>query len=89
MDGTNDGNGKLDALRRKEAALKSAIAAEQVKQQKRKEKENARLASVVGAALMEACAKQPDSVGVMIRQLLQASNIRETDRAFLSAKGWA
>jgi hypothetical protein len=86
--GTN-GNGKIEALRKKEAAIKAALAAETVKQHKRKQKEAARLASIIGAALMEACAKQPDTVGVMIRQLLQSSELREIDRALLSGKGWA
>jgi hypothetical protein len=83
-----NGNGKIEALRKREAAIKAALAVEQVKQQKRKEKEDARLASIIGAALIENCMKQPDSVGVMVRQLLQASSLRETDRAFLSGKGW-
>src|SRR5271157_4519818 len=83
-----NGNGKIEALRKREAAIKAALAAEQVKQQKRKERDNARLASIIGAALIEVCAKQPESVGVMVKQILAASSLRETDRAFLTAKGW-
>lgn len=86
---TNNGtNGKIEALRKREAAIKAALAAEQVKQQKRKERDNARLASIIGAALIDNCAKQPESVGAMVRQLLQASELRESDRAFLQTKGW-
>lgn len=88
MDNGANGNGKIEALRKREAAIKAALAAEQVKQQKRKEKENARLASIIGSALIDNCAKQPNSVGVMVRQILAASSLRETDRAFLAGKGW-
>lgn len=83
-----NGNGKLDALRRREASLRAAIAAERVREQKRKEKENARLFSIVGQALVESAAKNPDTLGLMVRQVLQASELRETDRAFLAGKGW-
>ena len=81
-------NDKLEALRKKEAALKAAIAAEQVKQQKRNQRENARLFSIVGQALVENAAKNPDGLGLMVKQVLQAAELRETDRAFLSGKGW-
>ena len=81
-------NDRIEALRKREAAIKAALAAEQVKQQKRKERDNARLASIIGAALVENCLKQPESVGVMVRQILAASSLRETDRAFLAGKGW-
>jgi hypothetical protein len=50
MDNGANGNGKIEALRKREAAIKAALAAEQVKQQKRKERDNARLASIIGAA---------------------------------------
>jgi len=79
---------KLEALQAKEAALKTAIAAEKVRQQQQKERDKARLASIIGLALIEVCEKQPESVGVMVRQLLSASSLRESDRAFLAGKGW-
>jgi hypothetical protein len=61
--GTN-GNGRIEALRKREAAIKAALAAEQFKQQKKHQREASRLALIVGTALIEICAKQPDSVGV-------------------------
>lgn len=83
-----NGNGKIEALRKREAAIKAALAAEQVKQQKRRERENARLASIIGAVLIENAAKNPDTLGLMVKQVLQASELRESDRAFLQTKGW-
>lgn len=88
MDNGSNGNGKIEALRKREAAIKAALAAEQVKQQKRRERENARLASIIGAALIENAVKNPNSFGAMVKQVLQASSLREADRSFLNAKGW-
>jgi hypothetical protein len=79
---------RLELLRDKENAVKAAIAAEKVKQQQQKERDKARLASIIGLALIEVCDKQPESVGFMVRQILSASSLRETDRSFLAAKGW-
>lgn len=87
MTKNNSNNNKLEALRKKEAALKAAIAAEQVKQQKRNQRENERLFSVVGHALVENATKNP-SFGLMVKQVLQAAELRETDRVFLTGKGW-
>jgi phenylpyruvate tautomerase PptA (4-oxalocrotonate tautomerase family) len=84
----NGTNGIIEALLKRERAVKAALAAEKVRQQKRKEKEDARLASIIGTALMDVCAKQPESVGVMVRQILAASSLRESDRTFLAAKGF-
>ena len=88
MVNANPANAKLETLRKREAALKAAIAAEKVRHQQRMERENARLASIIGTALIEVCARQPDSVGVMVRQILAASSLRESDRDFLTGKGW-
>ena len=79
---------KLEALRAREVALKTAIAAEKLKQQQQKERDRARLASIIGSALVDVCDKQPETVGVMVRQILSASSLRESDRAFLAGKGW-
>lgn len=78
---------RLEALRRKEAALKEAIAEEKVRQQKRKEKEDARLFSVLGEALTYYATQSPD-FKLMLKQVLQSAELRDTDRAFLAGKGW-
>jgi hypothetical protein len=78
---------RLEALRRKEAALKEAIAAEKVRQQKRSAKEDARLFSVLGEALTHYAAQSPD-FKLMLKQVLQSADLRDTDRAFLAGKGW-
>jgi hypothetical protein len=87
MVNANLANTKLDALRRREEALKAAIAEEKVRQQKRKEKEDARLFSVLGEALTHYAAQSPD-FKLMLKQVLQSADLRDTDRAFLAGKGW-
>jgi hypothetical protein len=78
---------KAKAMKKELAELR--VKNEQLKAEDRKLRwENARLASIIGAALIEICVKQPDSVGVMVRQVLQASKLREEDRGFLSSRGW-
>jgi hypothetical protein len=78
---------KLAALRNREAALKQAIAIEQVRLQKKREKERARLALIVGEALARYAERTPD-FRLMLQQVLQSAELRDTDRAFLAANGW-
>lgn len=82
-----NGNSRIDALRKREAALKAAIAAEKVRQQKRKEKDDARVFAVMGEALARTAERSPD-FRLMLKQVLQSADLRDTDRAFLAGKGW-
>ncbi|MBB6146857.1 hypothetical protein HNQ77_004838 [Silvibacterium bohemicum] len=87
MVNANSVNAKLEALRRREAALKAAIAEEKVRQQKRNAKDDARMFLVVGEALTRHAAKSPD-FRLMLKQVLQSAELRDTDRTFLTGKGW-
>ena len=78
---------KLEALRRREQSLKSRIAEEKVRQQRQKEKDDGRLFTIVGEALVHYAEKSPD-FRLMLSQVLQSSELRDTDRAFLALKGW-
>jgi hypothetical protein len=84
--GTN-GNSKLDALLKREESLKSAIAAEKVRQQKRREKENARLYAIVGEICVRDGEESPEYKAMLIR-VMQAAEIPSADRSFLVRKGW-
>ncbi len=81
------GNDRLADLHRREAALKAAIAEEKVRQQKRKEKCDARVFAIVGEALTRYAERSPD-FRLMLGQVLQSAELRDTDRAFLAANGW-
>jgi len=83
----SNGNDRIGALLRREAALKAAIAAEKVRQQKRKEKNDARVFSIIGEALTRQAERSPD-FRLMLRQVLQSAELRDAERAFLAANGW-
>jgi hypothetical protein len=80
-------NGKLETLRRREAALKAAIAAEKVRQQKKREKDEAHEASVIGEALLRYSRQMPD-FRLMLKQVLATAELSDSNRAFLAGKGW-
>jgi hypothetical protein len=87
VENTGSINGRLEALRKREAALKAAIAEELVRQQKRKAADDARAASVVGEALLRHAEHSPQFT-TMLKQVLQAATLADSDRAFLTKKGW-
>ena len=87
MEKENVGNGKLEKLREREAAVKAAIAALKVTQQKRKEKDDARLFAIVGGALVCYATQSPD-FKTMLRQVLTNAVTDERARQFLAARGW-
>jgi len=88
MASANIANEKLEALRKREATLKAAIAAELVRQQKKKEKEDARLCSIIGAALIQNARNHPD-FELMLKSVLQSStSLTDSERKLLRAKGW-
>ena len=81
---------KLDALRKREAALKAAIAAEQVRQQKAKAKLQAREFSVVGEALCRYAAQSPEFKTMLSQVLPVALAATGNGKAeeFLKGRGW-
>jgi hypothetical protein len=81
-------NSKLEALRKREAALKAAIAIEKVRQQKREEKEEARLHSIIGQALLQNAHQHPDFELMLKGILKSATTFGESEKKLLRAKGW-
>ena len=79
-------NPKLEALRKREQSLKSAIAAEQVKQQKRREKEHARHVTIFGACLLADLEEHPEMGTVFEQCLRRTATGRDSD--YLKSKGW-
>jgi hypothetical protein len=78
---------KLAALRKREAALKAAIAQEQVRQQKLKEKRHTRLAAVVGEALLQEAARVPD-FELLLKQTLKKAVRDDKAVKFLTEMRW-
>jgi len=81
------GNGKLDALRKREAAIRAAIAAERVKQQRQQARARAKLVEIVGSALVEQAASSPD-LHLMLKQILGGAVTEPAARHFLEEKGF-
>jgi hypothetical protein len=82
-----DGDAKLEALRKREAALKAKIAAQQVQNQKAKAKLDAREFATVGEALVKYAAQSPD-FHLMLKQVLASAVTDEAARKFLAGRGW-
>jgi hypothetical protein len=86
MQNRNMVNDKLDALRKREAALRAAISEEKVRQQKRAEKDHARLASIVGECLLMDV-EMDSKLGILLEESLKR-NATPRDAEFLKSRGW-
>ena len=86
MDTTNGAANRLDALKKREAAVRLLIAREQTLLLKRKQKDRARLAAIVGACLLADMEDHPDVREAILQSLRRTAT--ERDIAFLKTKGW-
>jgi hypothetical protein len=87
-DSGGNGNSRIDVLRKRQAALRDQLARELVRQQKKIEREEARVHSIVGQALIRNAAKHPD-FELMLKSVLQATtSFSDGDKKLLRAKGW-
>ena len=78
---------KLDALRKREAELREAIAKEKIRQQKTKARLQAREALILGEAVCKHAEQSPD-FKLMLKQLLPSVVTDEAPRKFLANRGW-
>ena len=78
--------GKLEALRRRETALKAAIAAEQLRLQKCRERTQARLASILGSCLLSDLEANPQLLVLLQESLKRRAESRDIE--FLRVQGW-
>ena len=84
----NNGIGRIEALKKREAEIRARIAEERVRQQRRAEKEYERLKTIVGGALLANAAKNAD-FELMLKGVLKTAAIEaESDKKLLRAKGW-
>jgi uncharacterized membrane protein len=89
MSSTSGGTeSRIEALRKREQALKTAIARELIRQQKKRERDHGRLCSIVGAALVRNAAEHPD-FELMLKSVLKTSaTLGDSEKKLLRAKGW-
>jgi hypothetical protein len=78
---------RLDALLKKQAALKGAIEIEKVREQRRYDREATRLHLIVGEALVRDSEDSPEFKSMLVR-VLEGTNLGSSERAFLARKGW-
>ena len=86
--GTN-GNGRIEFLKQKEREIRARLAAEQVKQQKAKEKLLKREFSAVGEVLCK-CAAESREIHSALEAMLCSvvMTIDEATKRFLVSRGW-
>jgi hypothetical protein len=88
MAGSKTARQKLEALQRRQAAGKAEMALLAVQLQKAKEKEDARLYSIIGQALIQNAAKHPD-FELMLKSVLQTTtSLGDGEKKLLRSKGW-
>lgn len=86
-DSNGNRNGRIELLRKREAEIRAAIAAETVKRKRREFKELERLKNVIGGALLATAAEDP-AFAVHLKERLQKAALVESETNFLRAKGW-
>ncbi|HTW31114.1 MAG TPA: hypothetical protein VMD76_05520 [Candidatus Sulfotelmatobacter sp.] len=74
-------------LLRRQAEIRSAIAEERGRLEKRKEREDDRLALIVGRELAREGEESPEFRDMLIR-ILRGSDLRDSDKRFLGKKNW-
>jgi len=78
---------RLERLLLRTKADKAAIAEERVRLQKQREKEAARLALLIGTALVRQAEKAAD-LRTMLIHVLRTADLDEPARKFLAQKEW-
>jgi hypothetical protein len=81
-----NGNGRIEALREREKAIRAAISAESEKLQKREAKEQRRLAEIIGGALIEASI--PPDLKSDISRILTVAPLEDRSKRLLLKRGW-
>lgn len=85
--GTN-GNQRIEALRKRQAALREQMARELVRQQKKNERDDAKLHAVIGATLARNISEHPE-LEVMVKAILKSTNtFSDSEKKLLLSKGW-
>jgi hypothetical protein len=91
-DKMTNGNGtqgpsRIEFLKQKERAIRAALSAEMVKRARREQRETEKLQSLIGGAVLKACARSPE-FRLMIAQKALCNVTDETVRRFLADRGW-
>jgi hypothetical protein len=80
-------NGKLEALRKREAEIKAQIGKIEALEKGKKRKEENRVKVLVGAGIIADTVKNPETRAGVV-SVLDRAITAPNDRAFLKSKGW-
>jgi hypothetical protein len=83
----SNGNGRIELLKKREAEIRAALAAETVKRKKREFKEFERLKKIIGGALLANAAEDP-TFAAHLKERLQKAVVAGGEKGFLFSKGW-
>jgi len=86
-DNTTNGAARLDALRKREQALRLTITAELDRERKRQARQRERLVAIMGNALLDEADRSPN-FKIMLKQTLSTAVADGKARQFLSQMGW-
>lgn len=87
MNDKSNGDGRIEALLARQKQIQAALAAEQLKRQKREKQATEKEQSIIGAAVVKAAVVFPD-FKMMIAQTALAHVTDEKQRRFLMERGW-
>jgi hypothetical protein len=82
----NNPTSRIDLLKQRERDIRAALAAEQMKLAKRRQRDTERLERILGAAVLKAATVSPQ-----FKAMIAQTALREVDskiREFLTARGW-
>jgi hypothetical protein len=77
---------RIELLRAREKQIREALAAEQMKLAKRRQRDTERLERILGAAVLKAAAVFPQFKTVIAQTALR--DVDGKTREFLTARGW-
>lgn len=78
---------RLEALRKREQALRALIAAENDRLQKRRARIQARHAAIVGACVLDDLDNNNPQLAALLEEILRR-HANPQDAGFLKARGW-
>jgi hypothetical protein len=80
-------NARIELLEKRKHEIQAQLAAERAKGQRRAEREAAKAATIIGRAVLDIAAQDPNGFGLMLKQVLSSAPLEERSRAFLSREG--
>jgi hypothetical protein len=88
MQASQSSGDRLEQLRRRQALLRDQVARELVRQQKKNEREEARINALVGQTLIRNAAANVDFELMLKGILKSATSFNDSEKKLLQKRGW-